>query len=70
MEQSVRSAEKEFSRKMVQLNSNFEVRHQVSPIAVFWNTDAHVGSQQAVLWHGKQEKWVGPQNGLVSLPLE
>ena len=35
MEQSVRSAEKEFSRKMVQLNSNFEVRHQVSLIAAF-----------------------------------
>ena len=35
MEQSVRSAEKEFSRKMVQLNSNFEVRYQVSLIAAF-----------------------------------
>jgi hypothetical protein len=59
MEQSVRSAEKEFSSKMVQLNSNFEVRYQVSIMAPFWTTDIHVGSQQAVLRHGKQDQRSG-----------
>lgn len=62
MEQSVRSAEKEFSRKMVQLNSNFEVRYYVSLIAAFWATDTHVGSQQAVLWYGKQDQRSGPDS--------
>ena len=62
MEQSVRVAEKEFSSKMVQLNSNFEVRYQMSIVTSVWVTDKHLGSQQAVLWHGKQDQRSG-QNG-------
>lgn len=59
MEQSVRSAEKEFSSKMVQLNSNFEVRYQVPIMAPFWTTVTHLGSQQAILRHGKQDQRSG-----------
>ena len=56
MEQSVRYAEKEFSSKMVQLNSNFEVCYWISTMIHSWVTYTHLGSQQAVLRHGKQDQ--------------
>ena len=56
MEQSVRVAEKEFSSKMVQLNSNFEVRYRVPIMTCVWTSGTHLGSQQAILRHGEQDQ--------------
>lgn len=72
MEQSVRAAEKEFTRKMVQLNSNFEVRYQVSLIASlfdYWYTRRKSVSS-SLAWRARSAKWAGRQYGSVSVPLE
>ena len=55
----MRFAEKDFS-KMVQLNSNFAVRYQVSPITALWTTD--YGSVRVSLkWSAVSSPLVGEQ---------
>lgn len=52
MEKSVRVGEREYSKKMAELNRGFEVRSNVSCL-VFTCIDQYVGCRTIIYWYGE-----------------